>query len=336
MATKTDRPPHSPLRVVIIGAGIAGLAAALSLRRYYPPGDDDSSPVQITIYEQARELREVGASIGLNPSGLRVLGDRLGVDADAIAFRQPSGRPMVYRHWRTGEEIGHDDCGKPSEVEVEEGRRYSMARFHRAHLQRLMADALPGDVEMRLGMRVQGVQVDEAEGGVVQVSFEDGSSVAADLLIGADGIHSKVRRAFAPDHELKWTGAIAFRAAFDFSLVEDIKGLPEDAVFWVGHERSFFATRLGEGPRVPHYYNVRLVDANVEDTTGNNQYAIVGSYSCDLNNPNAPYRDGKWDGPADIEFFRALYQVEYSPLPTKQTFVAYRHRRIVERWDLDD
>lgn len=295
MATNGTNPvpatQPAPFRIVIIGAGIAGLTAALALRRAYPAASSGPPhglqqqqqgqaqqrpvPVHIAIYEQASQLREAGASIGLNPSGLRTL-DALGVEAAlqdggprAIAFRQPSGRPMVYRHWRTGEEIGHDegpgggdggrtgqeggDAGVPPGrgMGVEVGARHRMARYHRAHLQRALVDALPGDVEVRMGMRVRGVRAgggSHAGGGGdgVEVAFEDGSSVSADLLIGADGIHSKVRGAFAPDHELKWTGMVAFRAAFDFSLVQDIEGLPDDAVFWVGHERTFFATRLGE------------------------------------------------------------------------------------------
>lgn len=228
-----------PFRVGIVGAGIAGLAAALSLRRVYPPG-----AVQVTIYEQAAELREVGASIGLNPSGLRTL-DRLGVDAaldGSVAFRQPSGWPMIYRHWRTGEELGHDEAGG----DVEE--RHGMARFHRAHLQRALLEALPADVEMRLGVRVRDVQVGEPadeEQGAVTVAFDDSSSAVMDLLIGADGIHSRTRRLFAPDHQLKWTGMVALRAAFDISAVQNIDGLPEDAVFWIGHDRTLFTSKLG-------------------------------------------------------------------------------------------
>lgn len=231
--------PTPLLRIGIIGAGIAGLTAAISLRKFYPAHE-----VQITVYEQATELREIGASIGLNPSGLRIL-DKLGVHAalhESNAFRQPSGWPMIYRHWLTNEELGHDEARR----DIEE--RHRMARFHRAHLQRALLDALPTDVEVRLGKRIQAVHVGWPDGDeeAATVTFEDGDSAEADLLVGADGIHSKIRRAFAPDHQLKWTGMVAFRAAFDVSLVGNIDGLPDDAVFWIGHERTLFTSRLGQ------------------------------------------------------------------------------------------
>ena len=84
----TERPQ---LTVAIIGAGIAGLAAAIGLKDH--PGID------VQIYEQSAELREIGASIALGPNGMRTL-ERLGVNNaldDDVAFRNKSGFPMIYR-----------------------------------------------------------------------------------------------------------------------------------------------------------------------------------------------------------------------------------------------
>ena len=79
------------LQIAVIGAGIAGLATAIALK--------DHPNIDVQIYEQAGELREIGASIALGPNGLRTL-ERLGVHNaldNSIAFRNKSGHPMIYR-----------------------------------------------------------------------------------------------------------------------------------------------------------------------------------------------------------------------------------------------
>lgn len=79
------------LQIAIVGAGIAGLAAAIALKHH--------PAVDVQIYERAAELREIGASIALGPNGMRTL-DRLGVHNaldDSVAFRNKSRHPMIYR-----------------------------------------------------------------------------------------------------------------------------------------------------------------------------------------------------------------------------------------------
>lgn len=81
----------SKLQIAIIGAGIAGLGAAIALKNH--------PAVDVQIYERASELREIGASIALGPNGMRSL-DRLGVDnalSPDIAFRNKSRHPMIYK-----------------------------------------------------------------------------------------------------------------------------------------------------------------------------------------------------------------------------------------------
>lgn len=89
MATTQD-PPR--LHIAIVGAGIAGLTAAIALLKH--------PLITVSIYEKASELKEIGASIALGPNGLRTL-ERLGLDSvisDDNAFRGPSNLAMIYRH----------------------------------------------------------------------------------------------------------------------------------------------------------------------------------------------------------------------------------------------
>jgi len=83
-----------PIKIAIIGAGIAGLTAAIALQ--------DEPHIDVQVYERATELREVGATIALGPNGLRIL-DKLGVSEaleDTVGFRNRTGRSMIYWYAR--------------------------------------------------------------------------------------------------------------------------------------------------------------------------------------------------------------------------------------------
>ncbi|GME34862.1 salicylate hydroxylase [Neofusicoccum parvum] len=176
--------PPSPdgnetLHVAIAGAGIAGLAAAVALSRH--------PRIDIQLYDKATALREIGASIALGPNGLRTL-EKLGVGNaldDDVAFRGPSGLPMIYRltrdrHWKTNEIISFDEFKNVPD------RRHQTARFARAHLhQSLLQHVSPERIH--LGKKI--VAVEERGAGVI-LKFADGTEAVADLLVGADGINS--------------------------------------------------------------------------------------------------------------------------------------------------
>ncbi|KAH7354682.1 monooxygenase [Rhexocercosporidium sp. MPI-PUGE-AT-0058] len=271
--TSTQDP--GKLHIAIAGAGIAGLTAAIALLKH--------PLVEITIYEKSSELKEIGASIALGPNGLRTL-ERLGLHdaiSDEVAFRGPSNLPMIYRHWKTNEVIGNDSHESVTEY------LHQTARYHRGHLHAALAKHVPSEI-IHLRKQIIDVEVDPIQG--VTLNFQDGSTTTADLLLGADGLHSRVRQSFVPNFELKWSGWTAFRATFDVSLVESIPDLPEDSIHWWGPTNSFFSSRLGK-----------------------NSFTTVGSVFGDPDDPNALYRDVSWDQDASLQAFRELYK-DWNPV----------------------
>ncbi|KAE8376058.1 hypothetical protein BDV26DRAFT_282968 [Aspergillus bertholletiae] len=162
------------LKVIIAGAGIAGLSVAVALRRL--------PYAEVELFEQATELREIGASIAISPNGLRSL-EKLGVlNAldDEVAFRGPSAVPMIYRHWKTNEVIHQDHF---HDVTL---RRHETARFHRGHLHAALLEHVPPE-SIHLGKTVVSA---DASYDKAALHFADGTSAQGDILIGADGIHS--------------------------------------------------------------------------------------------------------------------------------------------------
>jgi salicylate hydroxylase len=170
----------SPMRVAVVGAGIGGLTLAIALRE---------SGIPVEIYEQAPVLGEVGAAVGLAANGTRLLHE-LGIDAQLAAV---SAEPtqLQFRRWDSGEVISAHPMGQHYR------RRFGAPFYgiHRQDLQRVLVERLgPGLV--RLGHRVSDVV--NGAGGATLV-FEDGSRAEADVVVGADGIHSTLRRLIADD-----------------------------------------------------------------------------------------------------------------------------------------
>jgi salicylate hydroxylase len=107
--------------------------------------------------------------------------------------------------------------------------KHKMTRFYRPYLQETLLEYLPREI-IHLNKRVIDVRI-QNEG--VDIEFGDTTAIHVDLLIGADGLRSAVRGFFVPDFELKWSGLIAYRSAFDVKLLDGIEDLPEDTTQWV-------------------------------------------------------------------------------------------------------
>jgi 2-polyprenyl-6-methoxyphenol hydroxylase-like FAD-dependent oxidoreductase len=186
-------------RVAIIGGGIGGLTAAGALLR---------AGAEVSVYEAAGELREIGAGVALHANAMRVL-RFIGVE-DGV--RKVAGRSdyAVTRDGITGRLIS-----KTSRAQTVALQGIEPATVHRADLLDVLAAALPPGL-VTLGKRCVAV---DGSGATAVARFEDGTAAEADVIIGADGIHSAVRAAlFGPDAP-RFTGKICYRSVIPTAAV---------------------------------------------------------------------------------------------------------------------
>jgi salicylate hydroxylase len=181
-------------RIAIVGAGIGGLAAAAFLYRAGLPA---------MVYEQAAELKQVGAGLVIAPNAARLL-RRLGV-LNALkrqAVQLETG--WEFRRWKDGTVLSAENLATRCEQLYGE-HTYTA---HRADLLDALRLAIPCGA-VRLGKRCASVSVSGAR---PVVRFTDGEETEADVLIGADGIHSVIRGAITAPSAAAYSGLCAFRA----------------------------------------------------------------------------------------------------------------------------
>jgi salicylate hydroxylase len=214
------------LRIAVIGGGIGGLAAAVALLR---------EGHEVVCFERVATLREVGAGVQISPNAAAVL-HRLGL---AEAVERVAVRPsaVLFRRWDDGRVVGRHGCNP--EAEQRFGAPYYT--FHRADLHDVLRAAVPSSA-IALGSRCVGV---EQSADCVEVHFEDGARHTADVVVGADGFHSILRRRISADAP-RFSGSCSFRGVVPATEVPSAgEGATID--LWLGPNRSGAAYPVSSG-----------------------------------------------------------------------------------------
>jgi salicylate hydroxylase len=215
------RAPH----ILIAGGGIGGLTAALAL---LDKGFD------VDVYEQATQLREVGAGLQLSANGTRVF-HALGV-GEALKALSCEATGKEVRLWSTGETWKLFDLGAESIA------RYGFPYFtvYRPDLLGVLGDAVRRKKRDAIHLDSKCLAFSQQEGRV-ELQLEHGTRVSGDALIGADGVHSRVRQALFGADQPAFTGIIAWRG------VIPMERLP-------AHMARLVATNwIGPGGHIVHY-----------------------------------------------------------------------------------
>src|SRR5262245_15171128 len=182
-------------KVIIIGGGIGGLTAALALLK---------RGIDVELYEQSSQLKEVGAGLQIGSNGTRVL-YALGLE-HALAEVQVLPVARELRHWSTGETWNWFELGETS------AKRFGTPHLmlHRGDLHAALVNAVRSLKPDAISLNKKCVAISQMAD-AAEVRFDDGTSASGSFVIGADGIHSTIRAALFGPSTPEFTGCVAWR-----------------------------------------------------------------------------------------------------------------------------
>ncbi len=218
------------MRVIIVGAGIGGTALALAFEQL---------EIDYLLLEQATQFETVGAGIQLSPNGVRVL-DRLGIGQQLTEF---CTAPDAHRYsvWDTGETV----LQTPLMPKVLDAYGCAYYHAHRADLISALTAPLNRS-KLRMGTKVADVGQSD---GSAWARFEDGTIEHADLLIGADGIHSVVREQMFQPEPPRASGYVSWRGVVERDAIAQLN-IPVSAHVDMGPRLSFVYYYVSAGTRL--------------------------------------------------------------------------------------
>lgn len=239
-------------RLLVIGGGIGGLTTAIAF---------SSMNWDVAVHEAAQELRPVGKGIWVPINAMQVfaalgLAERIyqaGCALRSIELQTASGahissvqlEPLVARY-------GH-----------------TVVSIHRAKLVEILANALKPGV-LKLGSQFTHFAQEQSQ---VRAYFKDGSEATADLLVGADGIHSRVREQVFPGVSLRYSGQTCFRGVSEIALPNYLTHTCRET--WGGRNRFGFSP---VGHRQVYWFAPQLSAPGTEDSTDSRMRCLLDSY----------------------------------------------------------
>jgi salicylate hydroxylase len=218
----TVHPANRPLRIIIVGAGIGGLAAAVALRQ---------RGFEVEIFERSNRLEEAGAGLQIGPNGVKVL-RALGLEDELMrnAFEPFSIMSITW-------DEGRLRFRQPLKAVAREKYGAPYMSAHRVDLHNMLRLAI-GDTPLHLGANCVGA---ETAGNTAAARFADGSTAEADIVVGADGIRSAIRAQHFGADRPRFTEMMAWRCIVPMECVPTRVGpggevaIPHGEYFgWIG------------------------------------------------------------------------------------------------------
>jgi salicylate hydroxylase len=236
--------------IIVVGAGISGLTAALALPR---------RGIKVAVYGQAPQLGEIGAGVQIGPNGTRLL-RALGLES---ALAQCAVRPQAkeIRHRKRGRSWRLFDLGVVPDAPY--GAPYIF--IHRTALHRILASAVLALSPDAVRPDARCVGVDQGGDGVT-VRLADGRSVAGSSLIGADGVHPNIRACVFGAGRPTFTGCMAWRGVIPADRLGDGR-LPLAGTNWIGPGRHVVHYPLRHGKLLNFVGVVERGDWQIESWT---------------------------------------------------------------------